>query len=147
MSLASLLRHNFFTIEILVGDISVDTDGAFEGDWVPIEAFKNLRGNVQEKKKNAIFSSFGTTEENHSHLIYHRERTLFEYRPDNEDKQVKLRVITARNPRNPLSFPVEDRNEVFIYEWMGQFEQVSGIRQKAAFYVIKGSRINHLSLT
>jgi hypothetical protein len=146
MSLASLLRTNFITIEMLSGDISVDTDGAFEGQWIPIEAFKNMRGHVQEKKKATLMRSFGTIEENHSHVMYHRSKALYEYAPDGEVKQVRLRVITAIDPRKPLTFPVEQDTAAHRYEWMGQIQQVTGVRAKATFYIIKANRINHLQL-
>lgn len=147
MSLRSLLRHNFFTVEMLTGDASEETHGSFEGGWVQLKDFTNINGRLQEDRKNTVTTRFGTVEEEHSHRLYHNNQKLYEYKPDDETKQTILRVITHRNPRLQLSFPVEDKNSVRIYDFMGHIEQDQGIRNKARFFILKLNQVDHLSLT
>lgn len=120
-------------------DGSIDRPGA----WVTLEAFKNIRCHIQEKSQFTVTERFARTDEEHNDLIYHQSLALYNYNPSSSKNQTQLRIIVNKsNPTKQLTFPITDENDIEIYDFRGQIEQVKGVRTRTKFFIIRCQRNN-----
>lgn len=141
MSLNSLLT-NYMTIETCEG-ANQTSDGAINraASWSPIPQFKNILCNIQEKSRKIVNAEYGIVEELHENIAYHTNVALYNYAASLTKNQTLLRVITNRNPRNSLVFPVS-LESINIFMFRGHIEQISCVRGRVNFFVLRLERSN-----
>ena len=130
MTLNSLLK-DYMSIQSSEGAVKT-LQGAIDrqNSWVTV--FKNIQCNIQEKKRADIISTeFAQVGEEHRVFFYHRHNPLYEYDIP-EENQTQFRVITHKNPRKLINFPLSNDKNIVIYEFKGHIEQ---IRHKVRFYL------------
>ena len=79
--------------------------------------------------------NYGRNDEEHIDIIYHQSSLLNSYEPD----QTQLRIITAKDPRMALIFPITEDNNLKIYEFKGHIEQIKH-RKRFKFYILRCER-------
>lgn len=140
------LMRNFMTIQTSEG-AQQDSLGAINRPdaWVNIEEFTNIRCHIQEKSKETVTERFSRTDEEHRDLIYHNNKTLYAYDPNDSKNQTQLRIIVNKtDPTRKLTFPVADE-DIEIYDFMGHIEQVKAVRRRIKFFILRAQRNNRWS--
>jgi hypothetical protein len=136
------MRYNNFMTIMTAQDAVKTPEGALDrqASWVPLEQFKNIRCNIQEKNKNIYDESFSIVGEEHQLTMYHRNKTLYNYDPGNQN-QTQLRIITALDQQQEVLFPIYDESQIRIYVFKGHIQQVQHHR-RIKIYILRGEMNN-----